>query len=275
MSHVKEARPVYRHGWRTASQIVAIPITGVVGWLLLAWARRRNPALVRRIAAAALPPIVASLLLLWQTRTGPAAQMMSVVGAAALTWLVVPATWRLAWGDRPLPTVWAGVAGTIVALLVGAGAAVQFALYFVPQPPPTQFQQAISKANSGCASLWGLRPVALQPKGLVFTYVDLGPRLISVTHHDAIAGPYHRNWRQIVDVMNAWRGDAKQARRIMVDRYHADYVLSCPNSSTTTIFTSETPKGFYVQLQQGKVPDWLQPVPLPKDSPYRMWKVVG
>ena len=45
--------------------------------------------------------------------------------------------------------------------------------------------------------------------------------------------------------------------------------------STATIFMSETPKGFYVQLANGKVPGWLQPVDLPKDSPFKMWKVVG
>jgi hypothetical protein len=38
---------------------------------------------------------------------------------------------------------------------------------------------------------------------------------------------------------------------------------------------SEAPKGFYGQLQRGQVPSWLTPVQLPKDSPYRMWKVVG
>jgi hypothetical protein len=115
----------------------------------------------------------------------------------------------------------------------------------------------------------------MQPKGLVFTFVDLGPRLIALTHHDTITGPYHRNWRQIVDVMHAWRGSAQQAHQIIVDRYHSNYVLSCPNSSTTTIFTSEVPKGFYGQLEHGEVPKWLQPVQLPEDSPYKMWRVVG
>jgi hypothetical protein len=52
-------------------------------------------------------------------------------------------------------------------------------------------------------------------------------------------------------------------------------VLSCPDSSTTTIFMTETPKGFYAQLEHGQVPKWLAPVPLPKDSPFKMWKVVG
>jgi peptidoglycan hydrolase-like protein with peptidoglycan-binding domain len=38
---------------------------------------------------------------------------------------------------------------------------------------------------------------------------------------------------------------------------------------------SEVPDGFYGQLTRGQVPKWLQPVQLPKDSPYQMWKVVG
>ena len=52
-------------------------------------------------------------------------------------------------------------------------------------------------------------PVGQLPKSpsllvipVVFTFVDLGPRMISVTQHDAIAGPYHRNDRAIADVMN-------------------------------------------------------------------------
>jgi hypothetical protein len=122
--------------------------------------------------------------------------------------------------------------------------------------------------------MWGLRPIAFQPKGVVMTFVDLGPRLIAVTHHDAITGPYHRNGQQIADVMNFWRGSEPQSHRLAT-KYRVNYVLSCPNSSTTTIFTAEAPKGFYGQLQNGRVPSWLKPVPLPKDSPYRMWRVVG
>jgi hypothetical protein len=38
---------------------------------------------------------------------------------------------------------------------------------------------------------------------------------------------------------------------------------------------TETPKGFYAQLEHGQVPAWLKPVPLPANSPFKMWKVVG
>jgi hypothetical protein len=268
LSHVKEARPVYRHGWRVASLIVALPITGALGWALLAWIRRADREVLRRVIGAAVPGIVAGLLLLWQTRTGPAAQMMALVGAAALAWFLVPLFWRSKYSA-------VRVLGAVAAVLAGAGAAVPFVFNFIPEPKPTTYEAAIGRANRLCGSMWGLRPVALQPKGMVFTFVDLGPRLITVTHHDTVVGPYHRNGPQIADVMNAWRGSADQAHRIMVGKYHADYVLSCPKSSTTTIFMSEAPKGFYGQLERGQVPKWLAPVPLPKDSPFKMWKVVG
>jgi hypothetical protein len=185
-----------------------------------------------------------------------------------LIWFFLPRFWR---SKNPVVLV----VGTCLAVLIGAGMGVPIIVGFIPEPKPTDYDKAIGRANALCASLWGLHPVALQPKGLVFTFVDLGPRLITVTHHNAITGPYHRNWQQIVDVMNAWRGSADQAHRIIVDKYHSNYVLSCPDSSTTTIFMSEVPDGFYGQLENGEIPKWLQPVPLPKDSPYKMWKVVG
>jgi hypothetical protein len=268
LSHVREARPIYLHGWRIASLMVALPLTGAIGWAILAWARRGDRDLFRRIVGAAIPGLAASLLLLWQTRTGPPAEMMATVGSAALVWIALPIFWR---SNHAVVRV----AGAVVVGLVGIGAAVPFVQTFIPNAKASPYEVAIGRANRLCWSLWGLHPIALQPKGMVFTFVDLGPRLISVTHHDAVAGPYHRNWPQIVDVMNAWRGSEAQAHQIMVGKYHSNYVLSCPKSSTTTIFTSETSKGFYAQLEHGQVPQWLQPVPLPNDSPYKMWRVVG
>jgi hypothetical protein len=274
LSHVKEARPVYRHGWRIASLILSLPVTGLIGWAVLAWTRRRDPELLRRVLGAAVPGLVATALLLWQTRTGPAAQMMATVGCAALTWVLIPAAWNVKWPDieragSPVRSI-----ATALAVLIGIGAAVPFVLNLIPEAKATSREKGIGRANNLCGSLWGMHPIALQPKGVVFTFVDLGPRLIAVTHHDAITGPYHRNGQQIADVMNAFRGDADQAHRLIA-KYHSNYLLTCPKSSTTTIFMAETPKGFYAQLEQGKVPNWLARVQLPKDSPFKMWRVVG
>jgi hypothetical protein len=267
LSHVKEARPFYRHGWRIATLIMTLPVTGLVGWGVLTWWHRKDPEIRRRVIGAALPCLAATLLLFWQTRTGPASQMLAVVGCAALICIVFPRTWNS--NSSPVR-----ILVTAVAVVIGCGALVPIVVGFIPEPKPTARDAAIGKANRLCGSMWGLHAVALQPAGRVMTFVDLGPRLITLTHHDAVTGPYHRNGQQIVDVMNFWRGSEGQAHAL-ARKYRSNYVLSCPESSTTTIFTSEAPNGFYVQLQNGKAPSWLTPVQLPKDSPYKMWKVVA
>ncbi|MGZ2411840.1 hypothetical protein ACUXST_001261 [Sphingomonas sp. F9_3S_D5_B_2] len=267
LSHVREARPVYKHGWQTASITLALPLTGCIGWLLLMLHRRRDAELTRRTAAAAAMCIAATALLFWQMRTGPAAQMLGSVGAAAIIWLLVPPLWNSRWAP-------VRVLGVVMVVVIGAGAAVPLAISYVPGKALTPREIAINRANRLCNTLWAYHPVAILPKGVVFTFVDFGPRLITVTHHDSIAGPYHRNGQQIADVMNAFRGPEPQAHAL-VAKYHSSYLLTCPNSSTTTIFSSETPNGFYAQLAKGKVPSWLTPVPLPKDSPFRMWRVVS
>jgi hypothetical protein len=274
LSHVREARPIYRHGWLIATYTLTLPIIGGFGWLVMMWAKRSDRELMRRIVAAALPGFAATALLFWQTRTGPAAQMLAVPGSAALVWLLVPIVWNSKYANIGIGDFKLRILGAFAVIIIGVGAAVPWLLGYIPQKPKTKIEQSIDKANRLCNTLWGYRPVALQRKGVVFTFVDLAPRLITVTHHDSISGPYHRNGQQIVDVMNAFRGSADQAHTL-ITKYHSDYLLTCPNSSTTTIFMSEAPQGFYGQLVRGQVPKWLTPVDLPKDSPFRMWRVTG
>ena len=182
--------------------------------------------------------------------------MIAVVLPIALRW------------REPLRT-----AAIIAVALVGLGTAVPTALKLVPPMKLTEREIAINRANRLCNWIGSLRPIAQQPKGRVFTFVDLGPRVITTTHHDSVIGPYHRNGEQIADVMKTFRGSAENARATL-DKYRSDNLRICPGSSTTTIFMAEAPKGFYAQLQRGNVPNWLTPIPLPEKSPFRMWKVV-
>jgi hypothetical protein len=206
------------------------------------------------------------LLLLWQSRAGPAAQLLAIPGATALAWLILPRVRSSRW-------VLVRVVGTVGAFLVVSGIPAQEATRLIPKPPPTKGSTATSKANSTCPTLAALRPVALQPKGYVLTFVDLSPRLITATHHSAVAGPYHRNGNDILDVMKTFRGSRDFAKAV-IDRRHIDYVLICPGMSESTLYAAYAKKGFYMQLVRGEVPAWLDEVPLPESSPYRMWKVV-
>ncbi|MDP8993635.1 MAG: AcrB/AcrD/AcrF family protein [Pseudomonadota bacterium] len=267
LSKVREAMPIYRHGWKTAATGASLPVIGLIGYAAMVWRHRREPEALIRWAGLGLLALAAAALLLWQTRATPAAQLLAIPGATALAWLI------LGW-IRARPNWILRAATVVVAFLLISGLATFYVTRLVPDPPASERRRAIAQANSRCPTIPALRPIALQPRGTVLTFVDLGPRLITVTHHDAITGPYHRNARQIIDVMRAWRGDAENARRT-VERYDADYLLICPNLSESTIYRSEAPRGFYMQLVEGKVPDWLEPVELPGDSPYRMWRVRG
>lgn len=268
LKYVREARPVYVQSWKMALQMMALPVTGAVGWLVLAWHNRKNGDLLCRTLGAAAVAITAMGMMFWQIRTGPAAQMLGAVGAVALIWVIAPIIDRAR--NRYLSTF-----GLIVVALVGLGAVVPLAMVFIPGTKASAGEIAVNRANALCNLIGEYRPIALLPKGTVFTFVDLAPRLITVTHHDSIMGPYHRNSQQIIDVMKAFRGSADQAHAIIAGKYHSDYLLTCPHSSTTTIFMSEVPNGFYGQLTKGQVPSWLKPIPLPANSPFQMWKVVG
>jgi hypothetical protein len=265
LSNVREARPLYRHGAQTAIGIAALPVLGLVGYAVMIWRHRRDERLLPWAAAAALAALGAGLLL-WQSRAGPAAQLLAVPGATGLGWLLIGLLFR----SRLLLL---RVAGTVAAFALVSGLFFQEATRFIPKPAPAQSASAANRANGRCPTLAALRPVARVPKGLVLTFVDLGPRLIAVTHHDAIAGPYHRNDEDIVAVMRAFRGSAEEAKAT-IDARRVDYVLLCPGMSESTIYAAYAKNGFYMRLVRGHEPDWLEPIPMPKDSPYRMWRVV-
>jgi hypothetical protein len=266
LSRVREARPIYTHDWPVMIAVLPIVLSGLVGYGLTLWRQRLHPAEFARWVAVAAPALVAALLLLWQTRAGPAAQLLAVPGAAALAWFLIGKAQAL---ESLLPRV----AGTVLAFYLASGLIVQHLYNLKPAPPPSPRNQAVNQANARCPTLAALRPIAQQPRGYVLTHVDLGPRLITVTHHRAVAGPYHRNERAILDVMKAFRGTPDNARAT-VQRLGIDYVLICPGLSETTVYAAEAPKGFYVQLRDGRVPAWLRPISLPGNSPYKMWRVV-
>jgi hypothetical protein len=265
LDNVREARPIYRHSWETIFSVVSLPVIGLVGYAITIWRTRRDGAEWPVWAALGAVALLAAGTLLWQSRAGPSAQLLAVPGAAALGWLLMTRIEKI---DNMLLRV-AGIVGTFVII---SGLGPQNALQLMPEEPNKRLQ-AVSRANGKCPTLAALRPVALQPKGYVLTFLDLGPRLIAVTHHDAIAGPYHRNQEAILDIMRVWRGPEENARQL-VARRGIDYVLICPGLSESTMYSSGAPKGFYMQLANGKAPGWLAPVELPKDSPYKMWRVV-
>ena len=265
LNNVREAKPLWEQSRGLALGTLALPVSGIAGSLLLLWFSRRDPGAWPRAAAVALLSLASCGLLIWQTRAGPGAQLLSLPGATALAYLLMPRA-------RASRSVLVRVAGPVLLVVLASGAAVPIAMRWFDQPEKPGGKR-INIANRRCPTIPAMRPLAKLPPGLVFTFVDLGPRLIALTRHSAVTGPYHRNGEAIEDVMHAFRGSEALAHRLVLKR-RADYLLICPHFSESTLYSSAAPAGFYMQLRDGRVPPWLTPVPLPKDSPFKMWRVV-
>jgi hypothetical protein len=265
-SHIREVKPITDQSFELQAAMGFSAFIGPAG-ALFALVKAKGTKRFGAWSAVFLLCLCASAMLFWQSRAGPAAQMLSVMGATALGYHYLPQL-------RASGNVLVRVFGTVAAFALISGLAVQFALILKPKEAPKagKFKDQSSKANAMCATIPSLAPIGRLPKGTVFTFVDLSPRLITLTHHDAIAGPYHRNGDAILAVHRAFRADPARAEAIIRSR-NSDYVLICPNSSESTIYKAEKPNGFYAQLASGKVPAWLDPVALPKSSPYKMWRV--
>jgi hypothetical protein len=266
LRNVLEARPIYRHSRDVVIAVCTIPAVGLLGYLAALAKTRHEGRAFRLWLILAAPAFLAAALLLWQSRAGPAAQLLAVPGAAALGWILIP----LVWNSRFMLV---RVVGVVAIFVIVSGVGVERVLDWLPRKHVNTRNKAVERADGLCPTLWAMRPIAFVPKGYVLTHVDLGPRLIAVTHHDAVAGPYHRNGRDIAEVMKTFRGTADYARSV-IERRRIDYVLLCPGLSESTIYASEAPDGFYMQLMRGDVPNWLAPVALPKESPFRMWRVI-
>lgn len=268
-SHIREVKPIYAKPWRDALQTSWLPIIGAIGAMLAAW-RSRDTAAAPIWATLALLSLLATAGLAWQSRFGPQAQLLAVFGATWLGWQLLP---RLLDSGSSIIRV----GGTLLVFFALSGQLAQFAA-MLPQSAKEQKRAKVVARTEGkprrCVTLPALAQLDKLPAATMLTFVDLGPRLIAITKHSAVAGPYHRNGVAILDVHHAFRATSPEVAHEVMRRRGATMLLLCPGMAESTIYRARAPQGFYSQLIDGAVPNWLEPVELPANSPFRLWKMV-
>ncbi|NNM78230.1 AcrB/AcrD/AcrF family protein [Sphingomonas sp. ID1715] len=265
LSNVREARPIYAQNAQTIVATLMLPAIGLVGAAWGIW-RARGQEVVFCWLSIVVLSLFSVGMLFWQVRAGPAAQLIGAVGAAFLGWHLV--RW-FGSSQRMLVRVF----GVVGAFLLVSGIASYLAFPFLPKEKKNEaYWKKVTAANRRCPTLPALHPIALMPATTIFTFADLGPRIIAVTHHKAVAGPYHRNGQAILDVHHAFDGAPDQARAI-ARRHGATLLLVCPFFAESTVYRARSPNGFYARLERGERFPWLEPVKLPKNSPYWLWRI--
>jgi len=267
LNNIREARPITVQDWRIGAMMIALPAVGLIGGILAALNARHDRDWDRLATwgSIALLSVCGFALLFFQIRAAAAAQLLAIPFAVYLIWTIVPLL-------RASENIVVRVIGVAAILFAASGLLVPFALQMVPKAADKPAYAAVRKAGASCSTIPAMAPLNRVPRATILTMVDLGPRLITLTHHDAIAGPYHRNGEQILDVHRAFEGNEANARRI-ARKYGATLLLICPNFAEATVYRSKAPKGFYAGLERGTVPAWLEPVKLPATSPFKLWRI--
>jgi hypothetical protein len=301
LAYIREAKPITVESRAKWVPMVAMPVAGLLCALAGCWAARRDQERLWAWGTVMLMIAFAFGLMFWQIRAGPAAQLLAIAPIGWAIWALIA---RLVTG-RAL--VRAGAA----AGLLGLGSAVSayplwpFANRTIANltAPPADGSKApastgekpatatpattnaaatangikrkAANANARCRTLPALQPLDDLPPATIFTLVDLGPRIIAVTHHSVIAGPYHRNGEAILDIHHAFDGSPERFRAIAA-AHHATYLLACPGFPEGTIYQQRSPKGFYARLMRGETFDFLEPVTLKFAGilPYQLYRIV-
>ncbi len=266
LDRVTEAMPVTRQGWSTAITMASAPLFGLAGYAWMLWAKRDDiPALIRLLPFVLLAAVGAGLLL-FQARFTPAAQILAVPGVSCLAWSILPSV-------RGSGSMLVRVFGTLAILIMPSGTPLSLITSRFSQSANVN-GPAQPFAEKSCDDGASLRALNHVPAATMLTFIDIGPRLITTTHHSAVAGPYHRNGDAILDVFHAFGGTPDEARRL-AKIHKATMILICPSLAEASQYLVRSPKGFYAQLSTGHVPLWLDAVPLEASSPFKLWRIKG
>jgi hypothetical protein len=105
--------------------------------------------------------------------------------------------------------------------------------------------------------------LAALPKGLVMSDINSGPAILANTAHSVVGGPYHRNARAILDIVDFFETDLDKPRQI-ADARRPDYVVYCDTGMTPDAEEAKS-AALTIAIIQGRAPQWLERVSPPEE----------
>ena len=257
---VKEGTPIWT---QTAPQVATLYggllVTAVVG---LAWLVRRQELFLsnRAMTDAALAFLAAFVVALFVTRATAVAAAFGLPFAAWLVWKAFAfARSRRNAGARVLATA------AVVLLILPGPLALAAGNAFERNGKPAPAEESGCREAASVAKLDALR------EAVILAPFDLGPTILALTGHRALATGHHRNDAAMRDQIEIMTEPVAKARRRLEQRRVA-YVVTCPRDAEFANYARRYPEGLAAQVASGKPPDWLQRVYL-KGSGLTVYRV--
>jgi hypothetical protein len=139
--------------------------------------------------------------------------------------------------------------------------------------PETQTMPAaqVDKSTASCESAQSVAALGALPKGQFIASFDMVPSILAGTEHKALASSHHRNERAMHDHIQIFRSSPVLAHRLLIKR-GIDYLAVCMDEEELANYARKDPGGLWAQMANGKVPDWLEPMPV-MGKGIRVWRV--
>ncbi|SEJ23850.1 hypothetical protein SAMN05428950_1011557 [Sphingomonas sp. OV641] len=262
--NVLEGRPVWEQPFYQAFVTMAVPVVGVVA--TAAGLGKADDECRPRWAILLVLLVAATAVTVFVDRAGATANALAVPGVAAmLLALLIRA--------RQLSNVGLQVVATAAALIIASPGYLAIAglAWSRSSDPAWQEISRLRDAGQTCAQISDIRPVAELPPSLLFSPVDIGPEIVSTTHHRAIGAGYHRSPEPMTLIIRTFTGTPSQARQIIFAS-KADYLVVCPGLGELDHYRERFPDGLWARLERGERFAWLEPVVV--RGPAQAWRVI-
>jgi hypothetical protein len=258
-SGVDEGQPIWLLAPGDAAAGMAQPIVGLAAGLFAVW--KCQPSQRNGWIAYSYLMFAMTLASVFVIREATTASVLSLPGTAFLCDFAL----RRARAVSLMPV---RVVGTAASVMIMAPA---YAAPALVMPENPRLIHAMESSDSCVTRQQLVKLDALPPSNLAVP-LDITPQVLASTPHRAIASGYHRNVSGIHDVIVLFAGQLPQAREIIARR-HIDYVVFCPNAPESIRWAVHGPGGLASMLNQGRSPDWLEPLPIPGLRGLRVWRV--
>jgi len=256
---VDEGMPVWRLAGGDVAAGFAQPLVGLLG----AWIAIRKTEGNQRKGWIAFAYLLGAVTLsaVFVIREATTASTLSLPGTAFLCDLAL----RRA---RTVSLAPARVLATTGAVFIMAPA---YAAPALVMPADPRLVNAMNQADY-CLKRSQIEKLnALPPSNLAIP-LDITPAIIASSHHRAIASGYHRNGGGIHDVIVTFAGPLPEARAVIAKR-NIDYVVMCQGAAESIRWANRGPGGLASLLNDGRSPDWLEPVVIPGLKGLQVWHV--
>ena len=263
--NVQEGKPIFSTRWHLAAQYTLPALIGLIATLRLA---RRSAGDARRwwiFYGAVLAGAFAISIMVAR-----AASVAGVLAVIPLGWQL--SLWLAALKRPPNPLLRVGelvaFAALMMVVLLPVVPVMAIENLFDDEPGITKDEAQVA---IGCNARMAKGALDALPAGAVLAPLDLGPDLLISTDRSVLATGHHRGAPAMRLVIDAFSGSPDRARAIMAAK-NLRYLAICPSLQELGLYRERAPKGFAAQLKDGRVPAWLEPVPMPAESGLKLWR---